>query len=210
MLYIACLLITVSCICVTFLRKMTSVVALLFVLLGSVVERSDAVSCYDCVYYSSIPDGSTCAEPLNAASAPKCSGQNSICYYSYQHFTIQQEYHAVTRSCLSTFGFQVDLCLAYNDYEQYKQLNYTFFTYGSGCCYGYSGYLAEQPFQSIICFCQKDNCNGEMPNTMPNAGNQPSRPENKGLNVGFSLKPVSKLSIGLVALITVLSKIIWY
>lgn len=57
---------------VTFPEKMNNVVGLFFVLIGSMVERSDAVSCYDCGYDSRQPE-STCTLPINATVAPKCN-----------------------------------------------------------------------------------------------------------------------------------------
>lgn len=74
--------------CVTFLEKMTNIVALLFVIVVSVVDRSDAVSCYNCQYVSIQPQGATCVEPFNATSAPKCNGP--ACEFIFQNITGQQ------------------------------------------------------------------------------------------------------------------------
>ena len=67
---------------------MTIAVAVFLVLLGSVVEQSDAISCYDCLYNSSNTQTSTCDEPFNAASAPTCDG--STCLFTYEDITSPQ------------------------------------------------------------------------------------------------------------------------
>lgn len=172
---------------------MTNIVALLFVIVVSVVDRSDAVSCYNCQYVSIQPQGSTCVEPFNATSAPKCNGP--ACEFIFQNIT---EYYGVTRNCTSQITYQVDQCLMYN--EQFKQYNYTFFIYGSSCCLSTNGFTQDGvAYETISCMCQKDDCNGDLPHKLP-----------KTLNTGLSLKPVSKISIGIFAIFAVLSKISWY
>ena|SRR6218665_1148339 len=68
--------------------KMANVATLLLVLFGSVVKRSDAVSCYDCQYNSLQPQQTTCTEPFDAESAPKCNG--TVCEFTEQSVTKPQ------------------------------------------------------------------------------------------------------------------------
>src|SRR6218665_664296 len=55
--------------------RMTRAVTLLFVLIGSIVERSSAVSCYSC-------KERTCPDPFRAASVPTCNG--AVCELLYR------------------------------------------------------------------------------------------------------------------------------
>lgn len=111
------------------------------------------------------------------------------------------EYYAVSRECANdTNAYQLDQCLV--DGENYTQYNYTFFTYGSSCCYSYTGVVNGVIYQSFIfCLCRENDCNGDLPRNMP-ALQVPS--------ACSSLHPVIKLSIGVVAMITVLSKSSWF
>src|SRR6218665_1466972 len=68
-----------------FSEKMNTFLALLFVLVGSMVERSDAVSCYNCQSVSNDPQATTCAEPFDGTIAPTCSG--SVCTIVFGNFT---------------------------------------------------------------------------------------------------------------------------
>jgi len=73
--------------------KTTNILTLIFVLLISVVERSDAVSCYDCQYASLQPQEASCTEPFSAASAPTCNG--SACLFQYNGISGQRSKPAV-------------------------------------------------------------------------------------------------------------------
>jgi len=64
-------------ICSNFLyfpETMTNFLALLFVLVLSMAERSGAVSCYNCEYDSFQPQEATCTQPFVATGAPTCNG----------------------------------------------------------------------------------------------------------------------------------------
>jgi len=68
-----------------FPEKMTNFVALIFVLVGSMVERAGAVSCYSCTYASIQPQETPSSEPFDAKSAPTCSG--TVCSIGFVNFT---------------------------------------------------------------------------------------------------------------------------
>ena len=60
-------------------------VSLLFVLVGSMVERSDSVSCYYCEYDSVKSQEATCTQPFNATSTTICNG--STCVVEFINYT---------------------------------------------------------------------------------------------------------------------------
>jgi len=68
-----------------FLEKMSNFEPLLFVLVGSIVGRSGAISCYSCQYASTLPEWTTCAEPFDATNAPTCTG--SVCSIGFGNYT---------------------------------------------------------------------------------------------------------------------------
>src|SRR6218665_1632422 len=71
--------------CVIISRENEYFVASIFVLVGSMVERSDSVSCYYCNYYSQQPQRATCPQPFNATNASTCYG--SMCLNVIINFT---------------------------------------------------------------------------------------------------------------------------
>src|SRR6218665_3380219 len=85
-------------------------------------------------------------------------------------------YYTVNRACI---GVEVDFfyknpCLQYT--VAFALFNYTSFSYGSSCCYSF---LTNTEVRSITCQCQMDNCNGDLPHGMPNAGDLPSTIANR-------------------------------
>ena len=79
-----------------------------------------------------------------------------------------------------------------------REYNYTYYTIGNTCCVGSGISLDDGSYAaSTTCFCDTDKCNSEMP--LNTGYNMPS--------TSFQTMPVSKLSIGAVAVMAVLSAI---
>lgn len=141
---------------------MNRIVALLVVLAGSVIDSADAVSCYQCNYTNSATLGtSTCTEPFNATTTANCSAP--MCTWQFTNYTSPMSFSLVYRDCLNDSTVMLtDLC------EQYRtKTNYTTFKYGDTCCYT-AGPQGDKgtTYSETVCFCQKDNCNGNIPLTM--------------------------------------------
>src|SRR6218665_122500 len=122
--------------------------------------------------------------------------------------------YAVSRTCSEGM---VNICPPDIVFRQSDLANLTFFRHGSSCCLGTSSPLLG--VEGIECFCQMDNCNGDLPHQIPNAGGLPSTTANRistqstiaqrKSSDGFSPQPIRKLSIVFVAIIAVLSIISW-
>lgn len=85
--------------------------------------------------------------------------------------------YGVNRSCYEDPPpGSLDQCLMLNHFQK----QYTFFFYLTLCCFTtentimYNGTLIK--FKSTVCLCDKDNCNGEMPNYITTGAPTPAPP----------------------------------
>src|SRR6218665_478268 len=93
-------------------QMMTQCVSLMVVLVGSVLQIADAVSCYQCNYTNSAFLGtSTCSEPFNATNTAKCSAP--MCTWQFANYTTPMSESTATL-CFYTVGLltSLNLCQA--------------------------------------------------------------------------------------------------